>query len=137
MQFMWLSIVMLESCFRQLRLFVLGSYKINKEGDNLGSGKIFPVVLVTSRSGIECSMQNDKITPSPAWAYLTPWFYLPIKITTILPVINLFLLDTHNTFCWKRNYHFSWIRTFQQEELSKLHLTLPYSSIQRLETDRI
>lgn len=66
MQFVWLSIVMLESCFRQLRLFVLGSYKINKEGDNLGSGKIFPVVLVTSRSGIECSMQNDKITPSPA-----------------------------------------------------------------------
>lgn len=66
MQFMWLSIVMLESCFRQLRLFVLGSYKINKEGDNSGSGKISPVVLVTSRSGIECSMQNDKITPSPA-----------------------------------------------------------------------
>ena len=62
------SIVMLESCFRLLRLLVLGFYKINKEGDNLGSGKISPVVLVTSRSGIEHSMQN-KITPSPVWEY--------------------------------------------------------------------
>ena len=68
MQFIWLLIVMLESCFRLLRLLVLGFYKINKEGDNLGSGKISPVVLVTSRSGIEHSMQN-KITPSPVWEY--------------------------------------------------------------------